>query len=43
LPIEEKIGCWEMQMEVEGGRNGKSSRFEGKGRVKITSVVLSFL
>jgi len=30
-------------MEVEGGRNGKSRRFEGKGRVKIMGAALSFL
>jgi len=30
-------------MEVAEGRNGKNKRFEGKGRVNITSAVLSLL
>ena len=43
IDAEEKTVSWKLRKEVKGGRNGKSRRFVGRGRVKNTGAVLSFL
>jgi hypothetical protein len=43
IDAEEKTLSWKLKMEVAGGRNGKSRRFVGKGRVKNMGAALSLL
>ena len=43
IDAEEKTLSWKLKMEVAVGRNGKSRRFVGKGKVKNMGAALSLL